>query len=1147
MIFSNQFNPQQMLNNRRRINKRRQNTLGKLASGRRINSSADDVAGSSISQRMRAQIRGAKQAQYNVQDANSLVQVADGAMQEISTKLQRIRELTVQGANDTLSYSDRITIQNEIDELQEGITDIVINTEFNTKQLLLNEDNPEYVYKDRAASNTSPIFTKNKAQSVNQEVNLQGSSTLNNDPVIDETVTRTLSIHNDPYIPTSSIGTTVMNNQPRFSEDGSHVVFTSARDGKTYEVANGGEQLPNELDTQQALAQKTESATGEFRLEIPWNSDNLRLQQYNESFNYWQSIEEFEDFNYTQDGDKGFSFSPIVGDDGETSFTYSDIYGNIKQVKINADAETEDPIQLVSSEDTLNLPPGSNTLELNESPSLYRMNTAEASLRISKVNYGDNPQELKYWDGEGSEPEGGYYTIEGSTVEFFADAIIGKEDKDSSLDYYQIDYVSDGYQDEKFRREIPSNAEIYNMDGGDGPRSLDIQVDGESIDREYLLSEAPENEEVDGVFLNEVKGYVEFYGRFRPAFNQSVNVKYKHDADERNEIHAVDVSKLINTYNLTDEDLSSNRALRVFVGNEEITYKNQEGNGYTYDQGTGKIYIHGDKRPDIPEGENIRVEYIEDQTTTTGNEVHGISLGSIYPEYYNPGGEPEPSSITVQRVSNGFIEEISYDENNGFQYDRDNNKILLYGDSRPDAGDLEYRVEFIMATGEVEFSDDGVVRVDLSGKEENYGIEDSAIPDTFHVTSGSETISYDQDKKNGFFYNEETNQIEIYGDARPHVGESVEVTYVKEFREEYTGNNSYDFHYLPLNTAYYGLGDDEGPTSIAVYDEYNNSVPYDSENGFSYDTETGQISLHGEYRPSSEDKDGTYTVRFFDESILSSSIPEDHVVAEVSMNGETVKETDSMDGDGFYRDGRNITLLGDARPDISHWRSQMQLEVKHSPVVDVTLDDSVPASFAEGYCDHVNQPSMPVDIDPDSLTVLLNGENLTSDQYYLEGSKVILQEELVELVGGDTLEVDYKVRGIVSSGGNQYTMQIGSNNKENMDIEISSFSNVLRLTNQVCIRSAEHANMAFEVIDHAIQFTSREQGEMGAVFNRLEHVAMNLDVREENTSSAMSRIEDADMAQEMVSLVKSQIIGQAQLAVQTQAINSAERALVLLE
>ena len=108
----------------------------KLSSGYKINRAADDAAGLSISEKMRSQIRGLNKASDNAQDGISLIQTAEGALNESHSILQRMRELSVQASNGTETDDDREAVQNEISQLQEELTRISETTEFNTMKLL---------------------------------------------------------------------------------------------------------------------------------------------------------------------------------------------------------------------------------------------------------------------------------------------------------------------------------------------------------------------------------------------------------------------------------------------------------------------------------------------------------------------------------------------------------------------------------------------------------------------------------------------------------------------------------------------------------------------------------------------------------------------------------------------------------------------------------------------------------------------------------------------------------------------------------------------------------------------------------------------------------------------------------------------------
>lgn len=129
----NAMNSSRMLNIN---NTKAANAMEKLASGLRINRAGDDAAGLAISEKMRGQIAGLDQAAQNAQDGISLIQTAEGALNETHSILQRMRELAVQASNDTNTSTDREAIQDEINQLTNELDRIANTTEFNTQKLL---------------------------------------------------------------------------------------------------------------------------------------------------------------------------------------------------------------------------------------------------------------------------------------------------------------------------------------------------------------------------------------------------------------------------------------------------------------------------------------------------------------------------------------------------------------------------------------------------------------------------------------------------------------------------------------------------------------------------------------------------------------------------------------------------------------------------------------------------------------------------------------------------------------------------------------------------------------------------------------------------------------------------------------------------
>lgn len=141
-------------------------SMEKLSSGLKINKAADNATGLAISEKMRSQIRGLDQASQNTQDGISVVQTAEGAIEEVGNIVQRMRELAVQGANETNTGSDRAKISEELTQLHEEIDRIAESTQFNGKDLLngKNEVRTETVY-NTTGDNTNVATDDVKVQS----------------------------------------------------------------------------------------------------------------------------------------------------------------------------------------------------------------------------------------------------------------------------------------------------------------------------------------------------------------------------------------------------------------------------------------------------------------------------------------------------------------------------------------------------------------------------------------------------------------------------------------------------------------------------------------------------------------------------------------------------------------------------------------------------------------------------------------------------------------------------------------------------------------------------------------------------------------------------------------------------------------------
>jgi flagellin len=200
-----------------RTNNQLDSSLERLSSGFRINSAADDSAGLAISEKMRTQISGLDQASRNASDGISVIQTAEGALIEVESMLQRMRELAVQSANGIYTTDDRIAIQAEIDQLSDEITRISDTTEFNTMTLLDgNIDRKSYSSNNNVSlvslSDTVEVgdYTLNITQDARQAVVLGDNNTFTNptiDVIIDEDLAGSININGESI--TVAVGDTL--------------------------------------------------------------------------------------------------------------------------------------------------------------------------------------------------------------------------------------------------------------------------------------------------------------------------------------------------------------------------------------------------------------------------------------------------------------------------------------------------------------------------------------------------------------------------------------------------------------------------------------------------------------------------------------------------------------------------------------------------------------------------------------------------------------------------------------------------------------------------------------------------------------------------------------------------------------------------
>lgn len=1137
-----------ILNQLKRTERATRQTFGTLSSGKRITKAADDAAGLAIREKLRGVMRGSLQAVRNIQDAQSLLATADGAMMEMSEIVQRMRELTIQAMNAPLTDvhtgadSDTAIIQKEIDALKRNLADIVAQTEFNTQPLLMQPNAASYTYESKQQNTQLNVSTNRTDVQAQYVHNMTGEGEAGFQVEVAKMEGRIPPISsNIPAPPTTERLTTVDDHRPRFSEDGQTIIFQSTRDGGQYAVPLAGGTVVENSDT--PLLQRT--TAGSYRL--AQSGSTLVIERQTSSGRWTRHSNVSSSLVNGND----YTFGPSVRADGTIDLVYRDSNFNISARTFNTQTgELSDPTELIPSDDVLNLPPKNNTVQLQSPPKLYEMNEEGASLVVKKK--GDSGERtLTYWDGVGTPPEREYYTVNGRTIEFFGEAMIDPTNaatsEDDAQDLYIVQYVSDRQSHDYYEHSISDVTNFYNVHGEEGPMSLKVSVEGKTVPREHFLAERPDlstGEQPDGIYVDEQAKRIYFYGTYRPKANEEIDVQHIKDTDGAAGVHTVVVPKNMPLYNLQNEDLATERALRVYVGTKEIKWDDK--NGYVYDEKTGRVHLYGEARPDLSAGERVTVLYIE-QRIPNEEDFYEIQL-SKRPQLYNL-EEGELASIAI-KTSKGRV--IPYDptKTNGYYYNEETNRIELYGTARPQVaqGALQqtfheqYNIQYIHRAEDVFYSDDKVeIKFDQSNAD-FYGMEEGSI-DTIELTIGDTVIPYDATKTNGFIYNATTKRFEIYGEYRPKasdieweekqsgpdkgkiiVSPNVTYRYVKEKEQATIGNNRYDLN-LPTSTAVYGL-EEESPRSIRVYYK-GMEIPYDEENGFIVNEETKQVQLTGQYRPVGADHAKDFEVKYFNESSLSTSVSHHAVIHEVRVNGQVIEEATAENPNGYHIQNGRITLVGDARPDVEHIPLRWEVDYYdgmpiHLPAEGSTIDDDF-------HCEHEVGGAMPgSEVVEDSIVVYLNGKELAREDYDWNGSNVIVHYDRLSLQEHNTIHVEYDIRTPDAFDNREFIFQVGPNKGHHVTASIRSFNTMLKRISPVCVLEYDHAEKSLGRLDEAIQFISTELGNVGALTNRLEHTDANVQIVAEQLMSALSRIEDADMAKAKMEEVKLSILQQAQ-------------------
>ena len=353
----------------------------KLSSGYRINRAADDAAGLSISEKMRSQIRGLNQASTNAQDGISLIQTAEGALNESHSILQRMRELSVQAANGTETDDDREAVQNEIEQLQSELTRISDTTEFNTMKLLDGSQSGSKVQVSVSKSAATGATTKNaEVQQVNTSAEAvdklaKGSSVTYSVTVLDK--------NNN----TSTASVTITNNNKKLTDqDGNELVTAKADEadaeetaaaiakalsntslGDKFDIAADGTQkitltTKDASDAANSVLISVNGAAGKLATANPTGSEAYTT--INAAIGSYDGTGNIEDKIFTVNGEK-FAY---VDDPAKLGDDYKDVnYVKVAQAGTVGNDDADAMAALISSKTGINAKANAATVDLKPS------------------------------------------------------------------------------------------------------------------------------------------------------------------------------------------------------------------------------------------------------------------------------------------------------------------------------------------------------------------------------------------------------------------------------------------------------------------------------------------------------------------------------------------------------------------------------------------------------------------------------------------------------------------------------------------------------------------------------------------------------------------------------------------------------------
>lgn len=587
-------------------------------------------------------------------------------------------------------------------------------------------------------------------------------------------------------------------------------------------------------------------------------------------------------------------------------------------------------------------------------------------------------------------------------------------------------------------------------------------------------------------------------------------------------------------------------------------------NGFTVSADQASITLNGTSR--IDSNDTLSVYYHTDYGVVTNTDDQVQIKPALPYEVYGLG--TPGASVVLERGST----DIPYDPTHadGFDFDPGTGLFTVYGNSRPAADEVltVYYQTDRSGGGATASDENGVVDVKLTSRPETYNLTTADPNKAMRVYVAGTEVAYDS--SDGYTYDTATNTVSLHGNSRPAAKESVRIEYYQDspFATDQDGELQVQ---LSVPPDLYHLADAGGSRALRIY-VGGAEVPYHATDGYTYDPASRTVTFHGTARPdvsadiqtrivSDGSPDGDFTLTL---SAPAADYSPSGGSTVVTKDGTALSQLTVTDGtgDGYYLEGGNVHLVGSGAPDGS------TIGTTSYAVHYVTTEDNrfvldTEATATTSDCpEHYIPPLRSQIVDEATLSVVVDGVALTADPVngytiskrtgpFMAGTQTY-QDYAVTLNGssrlvgsGHTVEIGFDVSYFVPQI-REFSFQVGASGDAAHVVGIPPVGLDELNLNDFCLLSASQASTGIQKADAALATISGYRSNIGAQLNAMSHQLDNVRIMEESNAQAESRIRDLDMAKEVTSLARSQILVQSGTSLMAQANQNAKALMSLL-